>query len=284
MNIALCTLVLNEMEWLPKLYEQHKNWPGLVKWVFVESADQVYAQTNPRMVDRCGLSTDGTTKYLHDLAYCDPRVVHIPYGFSNSANPAQGKCESRSQYLRALDDVKPDFFFVLDGDEFYPKVFQQQVNDLMWMCHRSHTGYCFKHLHPWRPPSIQNEPLFRYEVTGGFWDIPLCRGWRWNSGLEYAKNHNTPQDSNGVMLDCRLKRLDERRETPYCVHMAFSSDVKNRHAKHQYYADRGEAVDPKRSWYVESRAAFETWKPGDQLPRNARVMFYDGEVPECFRQ
>ena len=38
--IALATLALNEMEWLPLLWEQHRAWPGMVRWVFVEAADR----------------------------------------------------------------------------------------------------------------------------------------------------------------------------------------------------------------------------------------------------
>ena len=49
MRIVLATLLLNEMEWLPKLYEQHKDWPGLCGWVFVEAADRVYANVNPEV-------------------------------------------------------------------------------------------------------------------------------------------------------------------------------------------------------------------------------------------
>jgi hypothetical protein len=280
-SIALCSLVLNEMEWLPKLYEQHKAWPNLTKWIFVESADRVYASTSPHMVTVEGLSVDGTSQFLQDLAFCDPRVVYVPYGFSHHTDPAQGKCDSRTQYLRCLEDVKPDYFFVLDGDEFYTHSAQKQILNHMAIC-RGHTAFCFKHRHPWHPPSVMQDPLFRYEVEGGFWDIPLCRGWLWSSGLLYNKNHNTPQDTGGKLLDRRIKRFDQQSGTPYCVHMAFTASVATRHAKHQYYANRGEATDSKRSWYVESRACYETWKPGDRLPRNAKVSFYNGDIPECF--
>ena len=68
MSIVLSTLCLNEMEWLDKLYAQHKDWVGLEKWIFVESADRVYAETNPDMVSSSGLSVDGTTEFLRELA------------------------------------------------------------------------------------------------------------------------------------------------------------------------------------------------------------------------
>ena len=35
MRIMLATMCLNEMQWLPFLFKQHKDWPGLVSWTFV---------------------------------------------------------------------------------------------------------------------------------------------------------------------------------------------------------------------------------------------------------
>jgi len=50
MSVLIGTICLNEMQWLPMLYEQHRYWPDLEKWVFVEGADRVYQQTNPELV------------------------------------------------------------------------------------------------------------------------------------------------------------------------------------------------------------------------------------------
>lgn len=283
MTVALCTLVLNEMEWLPKLYEQHKNWPGLVKWVFVESADRVYANTNPELVSDEGLSVDGTTAFLYNLSLTDPRVVHVPYGFCTHPDPAQGKCEARQQYLTELESVKPDILIVVDADEFYPTQFQLDMVNCIQSKLRTHTGFIFKHRDIWHPECISDAPLMKYEVCGGFWDIPYCRGWKWFPDLKYSSNHNTPSVGN-YNLDRKLVRFDQVDNTPYFVHMGFASSPKTRLAKNSYYAARGESSDPKRSWYVDSRNAFRTWRPGDKLPRNAKVCLYDGLVPECFKE
>ena len=64
--------------------------------------------------------------------------------------------------------------------------------------------------------------------------------------------------------------------------MAFASEAVKRQAKHDYYKARGELLDRKRRWYVESRQAFSWWKPGDELPRGAKVTTYGGPVPEVF--
>lgn len=280
-RICLCTLALNEIEWLGKLYLQHKDWPGLVKWVFVESADVVYARENPELVTDRGLSTDGTSEFLAALGDSDPRIHYIPHGTCSSPNPAQGKCQARNRYLDACESVEPDYLIVLDCDEFHPYSSQRKA---LWIMEEEceYDGFCFRHRDIWHPPSIQHKPLFRYEVVGGFWSIPYCRHWRWYPGLRYVSNHNTPE-KGGVGLDRRLQRYDETPGMPDYVHMAFASSLQSRQAKHRYYVARGEGRTDHRQPYVESRAAYETWKPGQRLPHNGKILAYRGEIPECFQ-
>lgn len=281
-SVVLCTLVLNELQWLSKLYAQSRDWPGMKKWVFVEAADRVYSRTNPDMVSPDGLSVDGTTAFLRQLARQDSRVVHIKHGFSEHADPAQCKCAARSRYLRVADEVEPTFVYVLDSDEFVPRESQERILSAMRVNPRG-LAFCFRQRHIWHPPIFSDEPLFRYEAIGGFWAIPHCRGWRWQPGLRYETNHNTPEDSEGRLLDRKMIRFDEMEGRPEVVHMGFASSKRTRLAKNAYYAARGESTG-RRSWYVESRAAFETWRPGDKLPRGARIAFYDGVIPECFQE
>lgn len=279
-GVVLATLCLNEMEHLPRLYKQHRYWPELKRWVFVESADVMYGYANPDRVSAKGLSVDGTGEFLKDLSRMDPRVVYVPYGFSSHPDPAQGKCASRSVYLAEADEVRPELVFVLDADEYYTR--QDQLKILQRVRQfPEYTGFCFRHRHPWRPPSIARQGLFRWEVVGGFWDIPLCRGWRWQSGLRYWTNHNTPETKEGVLLDSRLIKLFSPND-PQCVHMAWTSNVGIRRAKNSYYKARGEGVRDHRGMYVKSREAYENWKPGDCLPGGAEIIPYTGPVPECF--
>lgn len=125
MRVMLATLCLNELQWLPYLYEQHKEWPDLVNWTFVESADVSYAKVNPSRVSKDGLSVDGTSEYLHSLAKLDKRVTYIPHGFCSSPDKAQAKCQARNRYLRISDEVKPDgstFGFLLESLVLWEKV------------------------------------------------------------------------------------------------------------------------------------------------------------------
>lgn len=284
MKVALCTLVLNEMEWLPKLYEQHKDWPNIERWIFVESADRVYAQSNPHLVSPEGLSTDGTTEFLNTLSRKDMRVTHIRHGFCGGSDRAQGKCEARNRYLEEMEDVAPSMFMVLDADEFYPKDFQVQITNIFRRKSPHFTAFVYRHREIWYPQYVRDLglPLLNLEVSGGFWDIPYCRCWKWFHGLSYSQNHNTPH-LGSLGLDKSMKRYDKVGDLPYFVHMGFASTVETRAAKNRYYEERGEKVDKKRSWYCESRSCFESWKPHDILPRGARVTPYDGLIPECFQ-
>ncbi len=282
MSILLGTLCLNEMEHLPRLYEQHKDWPGLTKWVFVESADQVYAQTNPRLVTSEGLSVDGTTQFLTELAMKDPRVVHIRHGFSIHIDPAQGKVQSRNRYLIAAEEVKPTFIFVLDADEYYTQEHQHEVVRLMEQDRAMYTAFLFRQRHIWHPKSIADQPLFALEVRGAYWAVPHCRGWLWIPGMRYENNHNTPI-AKGRGLDSRMMRYDRIPATPECIHLGFASNLELRTAKHKYYVARGEGVRDGRKKYVDCRSIFERWVPGKKMPHNAEVIPYNGPIPEVFK-
>ena len=285
MSILLATLCLNEIEHLQNLYVQHKDWPGLGYWVFVESADRYYAKANPDMVSKEGLSIDGTSQFLRSLAEKDPRVVYIPHGFSANEDPAQGKVESRQQYLRIANEVKPSFIFVLDADEFYTYDGQDQITRLMDQSSRTATGFRFKHRYPWRPNSILSQPLFDLEVIGAYWSIPHVRGWRFYPGMRYASNHNWPETKDGLTLSKRVIRYDAMPSpNPECAHLAFASSHRVRAAKHKYYIVRGEGLSDGRQMYVDCRASFETWKPGKKLPHGASIIKYTGPIPEVFEQ
>lgn len=277
----LATLCLNEMQWLPRLYEQHRDWPTSVKWVFVEAADKAYAGSNPELVSSQGLSVDGTTEWLQDLAKQDEEVEYIAHGFCEYQKPHLNKIAARQRYLDYAAKVRPDYVICLDADEFYTFADQARIIETL---NSDSASWCwtFPKREIWRPPSILHEPLLRYEVSGGFWDIACCHWWRWVPGLAYRDCHNVPCRPPGKNLRKRMKMLHARQDIPQMLHLGFAATAEMRLAKNKYYENRGEKVDPKRSWYTESRRHFATWRPGDKLPRGARVTFYDGPVPECF--
>lgn len=275
MTTALVTLCLNEMEWLPKLYEQHKDWPDLSLWVFVEAADIVYAKTNPSLVNERGLSVDGTSTFLRDLAATDSRVVYVPYGFTSHADPSLGKVPARQSYLDVIERTGGvDYVVVLDADEFYMRADQPLINSLMR--ETSCVYNCFWFTSIWRPPSIASEPLFASEIIGGFFSMEHMKGFRWAKGMRYSDCHQHPRHPSGDTSMARHKR-------PSCLHMAFASESSKRIAKHIYYEKRGERMDVSRAVYCRARSTFSSWYPGDPLPPRAKVVPYTGPIPECFQ-
>lgn len=278
--LALCTICLNEMEWLPKLYEQHKDWDKLYKWIFVEGADSVYARCNPSLVSENGLSVDGTSEFLEQLAKQDDRIVYIRHGLAESKNASQHKIVLRNRYLEYLDDyVNVGYLVVVDADEFYTHEAQRLVLEKIAKAPKDTTSFCFKQHEIWRPPSIQHRRLFSYEVSGGYWNVKHVRVWKHFIGMRYINNHNWPNAPNGRSL----KDTNYAYNEPTYIHLGFASARNTRIAKHNYYVARGEAKDPARKMYVECRNAFATWTPGKKLPHGAVVFSYNGPIPEAFR-
>jgi hypothetical protein len=244
-TVVLATLCLNEMEWLPSLWAQHKDWPGLAYWVFVEAADEVYATASPGMVGPRGLSVDGTSEYLTELSLANPgKAVYLPLGIVANKGPGrdQNKARARDAYMGCIreEGIAPDLVVVLDADEFYPKRDQALITALGGPDVRNPGGYCLRQRHIWHPPCVQEanhlqlslkaaeawpgamgDPprsgLFDSEVIGGYWAVPHCRVWRWRPGLRYARNHNWPETREGVPLNQNMARLDKLHltEEPY---------------------------------------------------------------------
>lgn len=278
MKIMLATLCLNEMEWLPKLVEQHHNWPDLVNWTFVEAADCAYAAVNKDMVSRRGLSVDGTTDFLAKLCSTRDGFYHEPVGLVGHTDVAQGKCEARNTYLDHAEKVKPDWIVVLDADEFYSLDDQRHINAQLAALRVQSVLYRQRHV--WRPPSIMGQDLLQYEVMGAYWSVPHIRVWRWRPGIRYTKNHNHPETPRGISLAANTRRLISP-HNPQCVHTGFASLMTSRMAKHRYYKARGEGPKDGRQMYVACREAWESWLPGDALPAGAQIFPYSGPRPEA---
>ncbi len=292
MKIQICSLLLNESEWLLKNYQQHKDWPGLVSWVFVHGADVTYGEANPDVVTSEGLSVDGTKDILDEIARTDERVTVIHHGWMSHPDRAQAKCVGRNRYLEVAGKIRPDFLIIADLDEFYTRENQSRINLLMQdRYNRPFNGLVFKQRHLWYPPmSFYNglTNIFSREVIGGYWAIPHCRVWRYLPGMRYTNNHNTPEDHRGISFKPYLKRYDKLPPPPFgdwpqCIHMGYASSSGVRMAKHRYYEARGEGQGDGRQSYINCRRAWEVWQEGFPLPHGARVVAYDGPIPECFQ-
>ena len=103
--VALMTICLNEMEWLEKLYANHCDWPGLVRWSFVESCDLMYYQASRSMATSNGLSVDGTSEFLARIARQDSRTRYVPLGFVGHDDRALGKIQCKARALAELTNA-----------------------------------------------------------------------------------------------------------------------------------------------------------------------------------
>lgn len=277
MKVALVTLCLNEMEFLECNYFQHRDWPGLCNWVIVEGADRAYARANPNSVSEYGLSTDGTSYKMQELAKQDSRVRVVHMGFLDHSNPAQAKATGRNRYMEELESIEPDIVIQIDADEFYPHRYQSAINDLV----AEFSEYdCWKlrQRHIWYPPSLHGYRTQLLEVVGGYWGVEHVRIFKWQPGLCQPRDHNHPE-VNGQFLS---SQYSWRVGDPECVHYGFAKSAGPRISTHKYYVERGEGKERgyNRQMYVDCRAAWEQWEYGDLLPHRAMVIEYEGIIPE----
>lgn len=283
MKLALCTLCFNEAPNIAACHRNHRHWPGRFKHVFVEGFDPLYQLANPQMVSQFGTSIDGMVEILADIEACDHHSQYIPIGrMQHPTSFEQHKCVGREAYLRALDwphvDSSPDWIAVIDADEFYSPHSQEEITRQLEDLPDHVTCAVVPQIHLWRPPSIANQPI-QYQVTGGYWSVPHTRFWRWCDGLTYMPtgiphSHNWPAKEgeqryrieNGAVL-----------KNVHCVHTGFAGDRKRYEADLRYYLERNESHT--RAMYMACRAAWLTWKPGDELPAGAKVLPYEGWIP-----
>lgn len=284
MKVVLATLCLNEAEFLPMLYEQHKDWPGMVGWMFSHAACRTYQKANPSMVTPEGLSVDDTAEILRDLARRDPRIYPITAGWAEHEDQAQEKITARNHYLEQIDvlDLNPDLVVVIDGDEAYTHAHQARINELA-ASRPTVTAWRYPQRHIWRPPGSP-WGLFDREAIGAYFNVAHCRVWRYSEGMRYVRDHNTPTYADGTHATRTTYR--GRPDGPQCVHLGFARSLATREATNRFYVERGEGREPagqfNRQMYVDCRRAFcDTDAP---LPPGMQIVPYEGPVPEVFHE
>jgi len=277
----LATIVLNELEMLPKLVEQHRDWPGLIGWCIVEGSTKIYGKTHPDAVTKKGLSTDGTSAFLKQWRSESPTNFYIDYGWSDGPE-GQQKRELRNTYCCVADIEDPDLLIVIDADEAYTKEDQERILQVVEQ-RNNYNAWLFKQRHIWRPPSADEDKIGLWEVVGGYWDIPHTRVWRWQKYSRYVENHNYLNPPCRTQVEAQLYRYKDG--DPECVHFGFARSGQHRARTNAYYKARGEGREKlgrNRQMYVDCRDAFETWQQGDGLPHGARVRAFDGVLPEVW--
>ena len=290
MRVVLATIALNEEEMLERLIAQHLGWPGLVGWVFVEGAAEHFGEANPGRVSPEGLSVDRTSEILRRASE-DSRITYVPFGWSGGEKVRMGqqKVALRNAYCEVADRLGAQLLVVLDADEMYTIDAQRQLMQLV-QGHRGPKGdwrydsWLLRQRHLWRPPSLAARPVTELEVSGGYWEVPHIRVWRYEKGARYRENHNTLGLPGAMVAPGRVYQF--RSGDPECIHLGFARDDKHRRETNAYYIARGEGQERQgrnRQMYVECRAAWASWRQGARLPHGARVVRYRGPKPEVLR-
>jgi len=277
MKVLLATIALNEAEFLAACIEQHRSWPGRVEHVVVEGATRNYAAANPEAVTHEGSSVDHTARIARS-----EDVLHVQHGWAHGTGANQ-KCALRNRYCEVADELDPDLLVVIDADEFYTHSDQRRILEAV-EANPGADGWLFHQRHLWRPESVFEEAAEAREVVGGYWAIPHLRVWRWQKGARYAINHNYLSYPDQPPKSHRVCK--PRPGGPVCIHYGFARSAAHRTRTNRYYVVRGEGREKagrNRQMYVDCRAAFETWQPGEALPHGARVLPYEGPAPEVFR-
>lgn len=272
MNITIGMIVLNEEEFIEKNLKQHYNWDGadVHQIIIVEGAVKLFPKRN--ITDE-GLSTDRTAEIIRSFPDPDKKIEFIQGYWED-------KSHQRNQYAqRVRDDT--DYLLVIDADEFYPKVMQWKISQLIQQNQSIHS-FLIRQRHIWKPPSLSDSDLFKYEVIGGYWSVPHLRLYKWKGDSRYYENHNELVYPDGHNLHVRDSGFYECGLDIYLVHMGFARGEKFCRDKQDYYYNRGEKIT--RPMYSDCREAWFTWKKGDALPHGANVISYDGIVPEVFNE
>ena len=264
MKIALASIFLNEAQYLEASIRQHIGYCD--KWVLVEGADRRYPT---RSVSPNGLSTDGSSDLATRLAEENVKIIYIKHGW------AADKCELRNRYAERLHDY--EIVIVVDIDEFLTyRSMELLLSQLKRL--RGVGVVRIPHIHLWKDAN--------HLITGGYWDVPHDRAYRWCKGAIYSDNHNHPYVGSVLLRDMSTRCYNRRlcpaqggvtHQEPFFLHYGNCKPPAAIEDKNKYYISRGEDVT--RPNTTRSRAAWFA----EQTPSFLRVNRWVGPIPEVFR-
>ncbi|MBM4439189.1 MAG: glycosyltransferase [Candidatus Rokubacteria bacterium] len=260
------SIVLNEEEYLEANLRQH--YDACDRWIIVEGSDRRYPRDR---VTADGCSTDRTARIVRDFPDPAGKLTYVRHGW------AADKQELRNRYAEHCDGG--DVVIVFDADEFLTTAGLRAVLAAMDEPPRRQPGaYVVPHVHFWHHT--------RQIITGGYYDVPHQRIYRWADGARYHDDHNHPQlGPGGVFLHqlgyavrprtLVMKGRAATHAEPCFLHCGFVKSPENMRDKTLYYVNRGEAVD--RPGTTADRAAW--FEPG--APAGCSVHAWAGPWPEA---
>ena len=264
-EVIFASIVLNEAEFIRQNLEQHYEFCD--RWIIVEGAVHGYPTTH---VAEGGFSTDATARLIQDFPDPDHKLQFVRHGW------AANKEELRSVYADKFPD-DAGTVIVFDADEFLLKADLRQL--LLRMEQTTGALACrIPHIHFWKKPT--------QIITGGYFDVPHDRIYRWQRGCRYVRNHNHPETTQGKLLQELQHVISPRNLStdwvtvthpdPCWFHYGFMKSAENMADKNQYYRSRGEAKTRPRT--TSDRAAWFNEAP----PADCRLLEWRGKHPEVF--
>lgn len=261
-QITFCSIVLNEEQFIEASLKQH--YDHCDRWIIVEGADRLWPESQ-RTPD--GLSVDKTAQLIRAFPDVDNKITLIQAGLVSD------KMALRNRYASLLTD---DIVVIIDVDEFLPDA---SMRELMAALKGMDSPGAV------RIPIIHLVNTPREFITGGYWDVPHNRAYRWTPGAQYLDNHNHPRrlKDNKQLHDLMyIKRERHEVETangwthsaPCFIHYG---NLKNRDAiatKNSYYVNRGEETTRPRT--TADRSALLT----GEYPSDVKIRPWCGPWPE----
>lgn len=252
-RITFCSIVLNAEAFILASLRQHYAYCD--RWIIVEGADALWP-SDARTPS--GLSVDRTAQIIRNFPDPDNKIMFIQAGL------VADKVALRNRYARELTD---DIVVILDIDEFLP---QASIHELL-SAMKELTAPCAV-----RIPIIHLINTPKEFITGGYWDVPHNRAYRWTPGAMYVENHNHPRTSqHGQFLHelmyVKLKRHEVETpagwtHAPPCfIHYGNIQSPEAIATKNMYYVKRGEAVDRPRTTADRAALLHGEHKPDIQI-------------------
>lgn len=272
-KFSVCIIALNEAEYVEYNLKQLYDWDCCHEIIVVEGSVALYPKEN---LSPDGLSGDGTTTLIKDFPDPQNKIKYVTGTFKD-------KVAQRNEYAKRVTGTH---VLVVDADEFYSEGSLEQLKrDVMQ--HPSIELFTFNFSqNPAKRTYYHLWYNFKQHIVGGYWNVPHNRIYKWMPGTKYVGNdHNHPTKPDGTkLIKQEVKAIETKAR---CIHTGFAKLVANQKDKNQFYVNRGEgkerdpSVRARRQMYVDCRRAYETWKPGKQLPHGAKILPYDLVLPEC---
>lgn len=262
MHVTIGMIVLNEEQFLAANLRQH--YPFADEIIIVEGADRRYPKER---VTADGLSTDRTAEIVRSFPDPDHKIQFLQYGW------ADDKAVLRDQYAQLAYE---GILLAVDADEFLT---HDSMRGLLGMLIEKLPGPgCVRipHVHFWKDD--------RHVISGGYYDVPHNRAYRWPAGARYLREHNHPELDGKYLYQLHLEKHGRKAvyepervtfQEPFWIHYGFMKSAENIRDKNQFYINRGEAVT--RPQTTRDRAY---WFRDDGLPQDCDLMEWRGPWPE----